>query len=200
MWFSAELIVKHRAVVCCWMQTERLSLQWLITLPHVHLSYTNLVRLIFFTSGSLLVILLELHLKMSDLELFGREETMQECTWLTTTEKKKSLIVKNNSNCCKTILNLFITMIFYSQSWNREVSCFYLYITILAMLGFWSKQWSYIYMYWGQISSPPPEIRYQAPRAMEETVDCKRNWPESFKPGSSVAGFQDYVKYRQIIY
>lgn len=99
MWFSAELIVKHRAqpkltVVCCWMQTEWLSLQWLITLPHVHLSYTNLVRLIFFTSGSLLVILLELHLKMSDLELFGREE-MQECTWLTTTEKNKSLIVKN---------------------------------------------------------------------------------------------------------
>lgn len=110
----------------------------------------------------------------------------------------------NSKRFCKTILNFFITMIFYSQSWKPKsrlkVSWFYLNITILAILGFWSKQWSYIYMYWGQISSPPPEIRYQAPRAMEESVDCKRNWPESFKLGSSVAGFQDYVKYRQIIY
>lgn len=197
MWFSTDLIVKHRAepkltVVCCWMQTEWLSLQWLITLPHVHLLYTNLMRLIFFTSGSLLVILLKPHLKMSDLELFGREETMQECTWLTTTEKKKSLIVNIFYNdFLFTIVEAKITSeskLVLPQHYNTS----HTWLLEQAVI---------IYLYvLGQISSPPPEIRYQAPRAKEESVDCKRNWPESVKLGSSVSGFQDYVKYRQIIY
>lgn len=97
----------------------------------------------------------------------------------------------NSKRLCKTIVEAKITSeskLLLPQHYNTSHTWLLEQAVII-----------YLYVLGADIVTPP-EIRYQAPRAMEQSVDCKRNWPESFKPGSSVAGFQDYVKYRQIIY